>query len=133
MFRHVLFGCAALAHWFVAGGCSIHYFDPETGTEHLWGIGHMKVKVTPANEHVQSVVRGVDLIGFGGGSDGSNKYVVLGWQRRQRIDILDDDASIRLEWCGNDFANVRVGSTLVETPALTDQDDPANSEKEIRE
>lgn len=30
-----------------ACSCAVHYFDPHTGTEHLWGVGHLKMKVTP--------------------------------------------------------------------------------------
>lgn len=91
-------------------GCAIHYFDQKTGTEHLWGIGHMKVKVSQPSEGLQAVVRGVDVIGVGGGRVADEGYLALGWQSQQRMDILNEDTSIRLEWCGSDFANVRVGS-----------------------
>lgn len=47
-------------------GFAIHTFDPETSTEHLWGIGHMKVKVTPVNHGVQ------------GGSDGDKITIGIG-------------------------------------------------------
>ena len=91
-------------------GCAIHYFDPATGTEHLWGFGHMKVKVTPVNEGLQAVVRGVEVLGLGLGRDDGYGYIALGWHNRQRLDILDENTSVRIEWCGHDFANVRVGS-----------------------
>ena len=93
-----------------ACSCAVHYFDPHTGTEHLWGVGHLKMKVTPVHEGVRGVVRGVEMLGLGIGRDGSYGYVALGWHNHQRLDILDDNTSIRLEWCGSDFANVRVGS-----------------------
>ena len=95
---------------FFLHGCAIHYFDSETGTEHLWGVGHMKMKVAAPNEGLQAVVRGVEVLGLGIGRDDGYGYVALGWHNRQRLDILDENASVRLEWCGNDFANVRVGS-----------------------
>ncbi len=94
----------------LVSGCAIHYFDTKTGTEHLWGIGHMKVKVTPVNEGLQAVVRGTDVLGLGVGRDDTYGYVAVGWHRRQHLDIVDENTSVRLEWCGSDFANVRVGS-----------------------
>lgn len=109
------FFVATLLATLLLAGCAIHYFDPYTGTEHLWGIGHLKMKVTPVNEGVRGVVRGVEMLGLGIGRDGSYGYVALGWHNHQRLDILDDDTSIRLEWCGNDFANVRVGSEFPES------------------
>ena len=98
-----------------ACSCAVHYFDPHTGTEHLWGIGHMKIKVTPVSEGVRGVVRGVEMLGLGIGRVGGSGYVALGWHNHQRLDILDDNTSIRLEWCGNDFVNVRVGSEFPES------------------
>lgn len=105
----------------VVPGCAVHYFDPETGTEHLWGIGHMKVKVSQPSEGLKAVVRGVDMIGIGGGRDKEYDYIALGWHSRQRMDILDENTSVRLEWCGSDFANLRVGS---EFPDFSDQTEP---------
>jgi hypothetical protein len=94
----------------VGGGCAIHYFDAETGTEHLWGIGHMKARITPVNEGLKAVVRGVEVFGLGIGRDDTNSYFTLGWHNNQRLEILDENTSVRLEWCGSDFANIRVGS-----------------------
>lgn len=108
----------------VTAGCAIHHFDPATGTEHLWGIGHMKVKITPTNEGLQAVVRGVETIGLSFGRDDERSYVAFGWHNRQRVDILDDNTSVRLEWCGSDFVNVRVGSEL---PAALRSTEPTAS------
>lgn len=115
-----IFVATSLATLLLAG-CAIHYFDPHTGTEHLWGVGHLKMKVTPVHEGVRGVVRGVEMLGLGIGRDGSYGYVALGWHNHQRLDILDEDTSIRLEWCGNDFANVRIGSKF---PESLDQTEP---------
>lgn len=51
-----------------ATGCAVHYYDAKTGTEHIWGFGHMKMRVTPPNEGLQTVVRGTDVIGASIGS-----------------------------------------------------------------
>lgn len=66
-------------------GCAIHYFDPETGTEHLWGFGHMKVKVTPVNKGLQAVVRGTDVLGISVGSTDRQSYLTAGWHYLGRL------------------------------------------------
>ena len=55
------------------GGCAIHYFDSETGTEHIWGFGHMQMKVSASNEGVRAIVRGTETVGvaIGVGEDES--------------------------------------------------------------
>ncbi|MCH8146889.1 MAG: hypothetical protein IH987_02715 [Planctomycetes bacterium] len=91
-------------------GCAIHYFDPATGTEHLWGIGHLKMKIISPTEGVRATVRGSQTIGASFGSLEEQSYVTLGYQRRERLDVLDEDTVVRLEWPSSDFFEVRVGS-----------------------
>ena len=49
--------CALILCAVLPSGCAIHYFDAETGTEHLWGFGHLKMKVGELREGLQAVVR----------------------------------------------------------------------------
>ncbi len=39
-------------------GCAVHYYDPKTGAEHIWGVGHLVMKVSAPNEGVRAVVSG---------------------------------------------------------------------------
>ena len=39
-----------------ASGCAVHYYDKETGTEHLWGFGHLRMKAEPSNDAVVRLV-----------------------------------------------------------------------------
>ncbi|MGH7773247.1 MAG: hypothetical protein ACREQA_13555 [Candidatus Binatia bacterium] len=32
----------------VLAGCAVHYLDPDTGAEHVWGFGHLVMKVQPS-------------------------------------------------------------------------------------
>ncbi len=93
-------------------GCAIHYFDPETGTEHLWGIGHMRMKSIAPTEDVRAVVHGTETLGVAFGHLRQEGYLHLGAQRRQVLEVLDADTSVRFEWPDSDFFNVRVGSEL---------------------
>lgn len=91
-------------------GCAIHYYDPKTQTEHLWGFGHMAMKVSAPQEGVRAVVRGVDTLGLGVGSLPGHGYFAAGWQSVRRLEIVDEHTAVRLEWPAADFFNVRVGS-----------------------
>ena len=69
-------------------GCAIHYFDPTTGTEHLWGFGHMRMKVGAPNEGLQALVRETQTIGLAVGSLEAQSYLSLGIQRKRRTGVL---------------------------------------------
>lgn len=93
-----------------ASGCALHYYEEESGVEHIWGIGHMKMKAAKPNEGLQAVVHGTNVLGFSLGKADKHGYLTLGWQRLEFIDILKESTSIRLEWPDNSFVNLRVGS-----------------------
>jgi len=94
----------------VSPGCAVHYYDAKSGTENVWGLGHVKMKVTPERESVQAVVRGAQMIGFYVGAERENCYLGLGWDNRREISVTTSNSSVRLEWPDSDFFNVRVGS-----------------------
>lgn len=94
----------------LAPGCAIHYYEEETGVEHIWGFGHMKMKAAKPNEGLQAVVHGTDVVGVGIGKADKHGYFTIGWQRLEFIQILKESTSVRLEWPDSTFGNVRVGS-----------------------
>ncbi len=94
----------------MASGCAVHYYDTTTGIEHIWGVGHMKMKVAKPNEGLQAVVHGTDIVGVSLGKADKHGYFTVGWNRLQFIDILKESTSICLEWPNSSFGNVRVGS-----------------------
>ncbi len=98
-------------------GCAVHYYEEDTGIEHIWGIGHMKMKAAKPNEGLQAVVHGADFAGASIGKADKHGYFTIGWQRLEFIDIVKESTSIRLEWPDNTLANVRVGSKFpLDTP-----------------
>lgn len=102
-----------------ASGCALHYYEKESGVEHIWGIGHMKMKAAKPNEGLQAVVHGTNVFGVSIGKADKHGYLTFGWQRLEFIDVLKESTSIRLEWPDNSFANVRVGSEFpLEIPWL---------------
>jgi hypothetical protein len=103
-------------------GCAIHYYDAKTETEHLWGLGHMKMKVTEPNEGLEAVVHGTDVLGVSLGMARQHSYLTVGWHRVEFIDIRKESTAFRIERPWMSFSNVRVGS---EFPLLKDLPDGA--------
>lgn len=112
----------------LCSGCAIRYYDKESGVEHLWGFGHMKMRVSPANEGVQAMIRRTETLGVGLGLESGTCYFLTGWDFRDRLSVLGQDCSVRIEWPNSDIFNVRVGSRppfeKPPTPTTPGQPDP---------
>jgi hypothetical protein len=93
-------------------GCALHYFDAETGTEHIWGIGHMAMKPSASREGLKAVGRRTDVVGISIGKLQEDIHLEVGWGSRQRIDIVDEDTQLCLAWPRGSFYNARIGSAF---------------------
>ena len=38
-------------------GCAVYFHDVETGADHVWGFGHLAMKVAPESEGKQAVMK----------------------------------------------------------------------------
>jgi hypothetical protein len=106
-------------------GCAIHYYDTDTQTEHVWGVGHMMMKAAQSNEGLEAIVHGTDAVGISIGKTSRQSYFTIGWQRLQYIDVLNESTAVRLEWPDGTFANVRVGSKFphdIDESAITNRE-----------
>lgn len=95
----------------VLSGCGIHYYDAKTGTEHLWGFGHLRMRVQPPDEGVQAVVKGYSIAGAKVGGSQEDYGISVGYDSRRIILITATNAAFGLEWPTASFFNVRVGGT----------------------
>lgn len=93
-------------------GCAIHYFDSKTGTENIWGFGHMQMKATNGGEGVKCIVRGTEVLGVGSGWLDQHPSLIAGWDRNRTIEIVDPNTAVCLEWPNSSFFNVRVGTNF---------------------
>jgi hypothetical protein len=112
-----------------ASGCAVHYFDEKTGTDHIWGFGHMKMKATVPDEDRMAVVKGHSGLGVHVGAGADEHSLAAGWMSRRNLTITDQDAAFRLEWPSSDFFNVRVGSKfpIDESDATTNEVNQADT------
>jgi hypothetical protein len=107
-FRFAGYGILA-AICLTASGCGIHYFDSRTGTEHVWGFGHLCLRAQPATNSVQAVVKGYSIVGLKAGGSEDDYGVCVGYDSRRFIYVSPSNAAFALEWPNASFLNVRVG------------------------
>lgn len=105
----IIFGLSAFT--LLTTSCAVHYYDKTTGTEHLWGFGHLKMAVRPSSEGVRAVIKGTQTLGLGLGLGREDYYLSAGWNN-QRILNVADNTSVRFEWPTADFFNVRAGTNF---------------------
>ncbi len=91
-------------------GCTVHYFDQKTGAEHIWGFGHLVMKASSPKEGHRALIRGTDVAGLALGKSDAGGYLIVGWEQRRLVEIIDQNTSLRLEWPNTNFLNLRVGS-----------------------
>lgn len=89
-------------------GCAIQYYDAQTGTEHLWGWGHLKMRAIPLQgdqasptNAIIACVTGTSILGLNLGAGGDFEGFTAGWDSRSRVVIKQDSASFYLLWPTN--------------------------------
>lgn len=95
--------------------CAVHYYDDKTGAEHIFGFGHMVMKAMSSKDSHQAIVRGTDILGLGIGKNDDGAYFSLGYDSYRRIEVIDENSTINLEWPDGDFLNTRIGSSWPES------------------
>ena len=113
---HMLFWILTLLQ-----GCTVYYYDPKTGAEHVWGIGHMAMKATVPQEGHRAVVRRTDVFGIATGISDEGGYLALGWDGVQRVNILDANTAVNLQWSNCDLLSLRIGSPAPTTSHEADE------------
>lgn len=100
-------------------GCAVHYYDAKTGTAHLWGIGHMKMRVVPAvdDSRVQAVAVGIQTIGLRLDANQHTSGINLGYDNSSFVYVVASDTSLRLDEVKNDPFTLQLG---VQPPPLND-------------
>jgi len=101
---------SAVVAVFTCGGCAVHYFDADNNTEHIWGMGHMAMKIGAPHEGLKAVACRTDVVGVAVGSLQNDVHLELGWGARQRIEIVDENTALCLAWPRGSFYNARIGS-----------------------
>lgn len=81
---------------FSLSGCAIYYRDAKTGAEHIWGIGHIATKISAPEDGKQAVISKATLTGVNFGIEENKIGLSVGFDRRERIVIYDENAAISI-------------------------------------
>lgn len=104
---------------FLHSGCALHHYDAETGTEHLWGFGHFRMKAPPQTG-ARPVVVGTQLLGLNLQTGRDDYGVSVGWDSQARM-TMPANGTLLMEWPTNvsplpremrDLFTVRIGTNL---------------------
>jgi hypothetical protein len=88
----------------------VHYVDPGTGIEHLWGFGHLMVRVTKPSVNTRAILTGSSTIGLAVGSTTAERYLALGVARQERAEVVEADTALCVEWPTFGAVGIRIGS-----------------------
>jgi hypothetical protein len=114
-----LAGTLLFSGWFLlSGGCAFHYYDVHTGTEHLWGFGHLRMK-SPASDSGHAIVTGSRMLGISLRAGDDSYALGVGYDSHSRV-TMSSNGMLALEWpvqaswprTRDDLFTVRIGTNL---------------------
>ena len=117
---------------FLHSGCAFHHYDAETGTEHLWGFGHFRMKAPPQTG-ARPVVVGAQMLGLNVRTGRDDYGLGVGWDSHSRV-TMPANGTLLMEWPTNasplpremrDLFTVRIGTNL--PPSWEHPDDTTSS------
>lgn len=91
-------------------GCAVHYYDLDTKTEHVLGLGYVRFKVAVPQEDVQAVIHGVQTLGLGVGYGVEGGQAIVGYRDTRSVEVMPEEARLRVEWPNSNFFDIRIGS-----------------------
>ncbi|MEQ1816760.1 MAG: hypothetical protein ABL861_09935 [Nitrosomonas sp.] len=111
----------------ILSGCAVYYRDRDSGIEHIWGFGHLSVKVTAPSEEKQAIIQRTTLTGVSTGLDNGSLGMSVGYDRREHIIIYDENTVITIQRPpSNDFFYFKIGSLPIELNKQTGTTDTNN-------
>ena len=96
---------------FLLSSCAVYYRDRDSGAEHIWGFGHLSMKVVPPTEGKQAIIQRTTLTGIAVGLDNGSFGLSVGWDQREHILIYDENTAITIQRPPtNDFFYFKIGT-----------------------
>ena len=112
---------------FLQSSCAVYYRDRDSGAEHIWGFGHLSMKVVPPTEGKQAIIQRTTLTGIAVGLDNGSLGLSVGWDQREHILIYDENTAISIQRPpSNDFFYFKIGTyppDLIRIPAANNSNE----------
>ncbi len=96
---HLFVGLGFVAIPLLLTGCAIKHYDASTGTEHLWGFGHFRMKGHPQSPERPLVV-GTHMMGLNLRAGRDDYGIGIGFDSHTRIS-MPTNGVLCLEWPTN--------------------------------
>jgi len=110
--------------------CAVYYRDRDSGAEHIWGFGHLSMKVVPPTEKKQAIIQRTTLTGIAVGLDNGSFGLSVGWDQREHMLIYDDNTAISIQRPPtNDFFYFKIGTYPPDSGIIPD----TNNSNETKE
>jgi hypothetical protein len=77
--------------------CAVYYRDRNSGADHIWGFGHLSMKVAAPKEERQAIIQRTTLTGLAVGLDNGSFGLSVGWDQREHILIYDKNTALSIE------------------------------------
>lgn len=88
----------------------IHYID-DSGAEHIWGAGHLVLKVATPDKEKQAIIQRSTITGIAFGLNNESFGLSVGWDQRERILIYDENTLISIQrHPSDDFLRFDIGT-----------------------
>lgn len=92
-------------------GCAVHYYDPQTGADHIWGVGHLAMKSASSSDAKQVLITQKTLAGVTFGFEGAFPSFNLGWNQSERITVHSKNTSLAIERPSNDYLQFKFAAS----------------------
>jgi len=86
--------------------CAVSYYSEETSTLHVFGFGHVAMRVPESGP--QSVYHQLNTYGISAGTTREGGHLDIGYVRNTVLDIANDE-TLCFQWPSTDLMEVRVG------------------------
>jgi hypothetical protein len=80
-------------------GCAVHYYDQKSGTEHVWGFAHIRMKGYPQSPERPLVV-GTHMLGLNLRTGRDDYGIGVGFDSHSRI-TMPENGTLCMEWPTN--------------------------------
>jgi len=88
--------CAGIM--FCASGCALHYCNAKNGTEHLWGLGQLRLQNQSAGSNYVAVVTGIRAPGLCLEVGRDHFGFTFGYLNRQRLEVVSTNTIANLQF-----------------------------------
>ncbi len=114
--------------------CAVYYHDRVSGVEHIFGFGHLSMKVTPPKEEKQAIIQRATMTGVAVGMDNGSLGMSVGYDQREHILIYDENVAITIKRPpSNDFFQFKIGTYPIEPNKLLSGKKPSDDKGENNE